>query len=660
MKKIVLFFAVLVFLTFGTTGTLKAQVAINEDGTSPHAAAMLDIKSTTKGFLLPRMTTAQRNTLSGIATAGLVVYDTDLHKMFSHNGTSWDEAGIGNFWTRSNYKLYTANLNDSIGIGTAAPARKLEVYSGYQTARLSSYNSGAFLEFVGSHATDWSAGTWLGTFRLLSSTDNFLSSADQYSFSNTYFIPWNNDAVTLGASLNRWQSVFSVDADYSGLVGIGTSTPSYPLHVLQLQSTPSTPVAQVENSYTGTNGWIYAFRAKVNSSSSFASGHGIAVMGLSSNATGAGVGVFGQSEGSTGYGVKAVANSASGVNYALYAGTNSPDGYAGYFYGGKNFFMGNTGFGDWTPSYPVDATSSQTTSTSAVIYAENTHTGTSGWLYGVHGRVNSSATDNPSIGVIGTAMNNAGNSVGVWGEAHGTTGRGIRGIATSATGVNYGVQGQTSSPDGYAGYFYGGKNYFSGSVGIGTTTPLSKLHIHDGASQHTRVYITPMTTGSGDSASIFLAEDHDGTYGMYWLYDGNGNQMELWGYNGSSGQGPHLLVQRDAGNVAIGTTFATGYKLSVSGKIICTELRVNAVVDWPDYVFHKNYKLMPLDKLDLFIRDNGHLPGVKPASEINGSGVDVGEMQQKMMEKIEELTLYIIEQQKQIDELKEKLENNSR
>ena len=111
--------------------------------------------------------------------------------------------------------------------------------------------------------------------------------------------------------------------------------------------------------------------------------------------------------------------------------------------------------------------------------------------------------------------------------------------------------------------------------------------------------------------------------------------------------------------MAIGSTFATGYKLSVSGKIICTELRVNLVADWPDYVFKKDYKLLPVEKLGAYIQENGHLPNIPPAEEINKSGLDVGEMQKRMMEKIEELSLYIVEQQKQIQALKEQL-NHSR
>jgi hypothetical protein len=83
---------------------------------------------------------------------------------------------------------------------------------------------------------------------------------------------------------------------------------------------------------------------------------------------------------------------------------------------------------------------------------------------------------------------------------------------------------------------------------------------------------------------------------------------------------------------------------------------VNLVADWPDYVLQDDYKLMPLHELREFIKANGHLPNVPPASEIEGSGIDVGAMQKLMMEKIEELSFYILQQQEEIDALKAKLD----
>ena len=73
--------------------------------------------------------------------------------------------------------------------------------------------------------------------------------------------------------------------------------------------------------------------------------------------------------------------------------------------------------------------------------------------------------------------------------------------------------------------------------------------------------------------------------------------------------------------------------------------------NWPDYVFRKNYKLMDLGDLERNIRDNGHLPGLPSAQEVESDGLHLGDMQKQIVEKIEELTLYTIEQGKRIEKL---------
>ena len=109
-------------------------------------------------------------------------------------------------------------------------------------------------------------------------------------------------------------------------------------------------------------------------------------------------------------------------------------------------------------------------------------------------------------------------------------------------------------------------------------------------------------------------------------------------------------------NVGIGTTTnATGYKLSVAGKIICTELKVQ-LQPFPDYVFDKNYKLLSLKDVENHINTYSRLPGMPAASEIEKKGMSVGQMEGKLVEKVEELTLYIIQQQKQIESMQQMME----
>ena len=125
--------------------------------------------------------------------------------------------------------------------------------------------------------------------------------------------------------------------------------------------------------------------------------------------------------------------------------------------------------------------------------------------------------------------------------------------------------------------------------------------------------------------------------------------------------GDILLCGTENGQVGIGLTSTSAlpssdYLLAVNGKMVCEELRVDLHADWPDYVFKDGYHLRPLHQLKQEIRTLGHLPGIPSASQIKEEGLHVGEMQRKMLEKIEELTLYILQQQEQIDQLSATIE----
>lgn len=120
------------------------------------------------------------------------------------------------------------------------------------------------------------------------------------------------------------------------------------------------------------------------------------------------------------------------------------------------------------------------------------------------------------------------------------------------------------------------------------------------------------------------------------------------------------------GKVGIGTvgTFPTNplytnYKLFVTGGILTDEIRVapSASGTWADYVFAKDYNLKPLSEVEQFIKENGHLPNVPSAAQIKEEGINVGDMARIQQEKIEELTLYIIAQNKRIEALEAKMNN---
>lgn len=132
---------------------------------------------------------------------------------------------------------------------------------------------------------------------------------------------------------------------------------------------------------------------------------------------------------------------------------------------------------------------------------------------------------------------------------------------------------------------------------------------------------------------------------------------DIDGYNiltGSHYPGGDVIIATGGGNVGIGTENTSGYKLAVNGFIRAKEIRINT--GWADYVFDKAYQLKPLSEVEQYIKDNNHLPDIPAASVLQKEGVDVSDMQTKMMAKIEELTLYLIEANKTINTLQQRIE----
>ncbi|MFT5822280.1 MAG: hypothetical protein ACI8ZM_003536 [Crocinitomix sp.] len=131
---------------------------------------------------------------------------------------------------------------------------------------------------------------------------------------------------------------------------------------------------------------------------------------------------------------------------------------------------------------------------------------------------------------------------------------------------------------------------------------------------------------------------------------------------------PSLFVGPSAGpgttgRVGIGTTNTpttiggqniSAYRLFVKGGILADEVRVRT--GWADYVFADEYKLPTLKEVGTFINENGHLPNVPSAAQVEEEGIEIGEITRIQQEKIEELTLYMIEMQKQIEALTLKVE----
>lgn len=116
---------------------------------------------------------------------------------------------------------------------------------------------------------------------------------------------------------------------------------------------------------------------------------------------------------------------------------------------------------------------------------------------------------------------------------------------------------------------------------------------------------------------------------------------------------PLIYGKFDTDQVGINTNvIPTGYTMAVKGKFITEEIKVQqyGTSGWPDFVFGKEYKLPSLTEVEHYINTNGHLQNIPSACEVEENGILLGEMNAKLLQKIEELTLYTIEQQKIIEE----------
>lgn len=127
----------------------------------------------------------------------------------------------------------------------------------------------------------------------------------------------------------------------------------------------------------------------------------------------------------------------------------------------------------------------------------------------------------------------------------------------------------------------------------------------------------------------------------------------------NAGGAQRMAIEADGG-VRIGsvsTPNPTGYKLYVDQGILTEKVKIAlaTTAQWSDHVFHQNYKLMPLEEVEQFIQQNKHLPNVPSAEEMVKQGNDLGKTDAKLLEKIEELTLYLIEMKKENETLKKEM-----
>lgn len=195
----------------------------------------------------------------------------------------------------------------------------------------------------------------------------------------------------------------------------------------------------------------------------------------------------------------------------------------------------------------------------------------------------------------------------------------------------------------------------NGNVGLGTSAPGAKLsfnNVNDGTDEPdgiTWYSPSPLAYGIHRTTGSWIGPNYQ-QLKLSWETGIVLDPGSVYGKSYVDVQGAGLRVT--SGNVGIGIISPTD-KLAVNGNIRAKEIKVENA-NWPDYVFTKSYQLRSLQKIEKHIKEKGRLPGIPSAEEVKANGIDLGEMNAKLLQKIEELTLYLIEMRKELNELKKK------
>ncbi|MBA2613206.1 MAG: hypothetical protein H0U95_14650 [Bacteroidetes bacterium] len=205
-------------------------------------------------------------------------------------------------------------------------------------------------------------------------------------------------------------------------------------------------------------------------------------------------------------------------------------------------------------------------------------------------------------------------------------------------------------------------NYYTGNDVLLCTGSAGKVYVGGFLSARTHVEIGDPTGGIVSAPTNVALDMH--------VNDGKAIRVKTWNnalpvfelFNTSAAyNNVNVFTIKGSGAVQIGkglNSTSPHYNttmLSVDGKVVCNSLYVRPVTDWADYVFADNYKLPNLYDIEKYYQANKHLPEIPSAAEVKENGINVGEMNTLLLKKIEEMTILMVKQQREIDELKTKI-----
>jgi len=297
---------------------------------------------------------------------------------------------------------------------------------------------------------------------------------------------------------------------------------------------------------------------------------------------------------------------------------------------GTNIYNSNTGF-----------VGVGTTAPAAELDVQKTYTGVAGIGENITAVEN---TSNFDIRGLSLSASNAGTGAG--GRVFGLdllVSRGVNTGVSSIYGINLVTDAGLRASGNTITSYYGVKSVFNGSSATSSiATGISNYGLYGQVINSTAVGEVSKSYGVyGNVATVSSAT----AYGGYFTATGGATNYGVYSAAG---------INYFSDNVSIGiAAVPTGYKLAVNGSVIANSVTTKATINWPDYVFKAGYKLPPLNDIKLYVKKNHHLPDLPSAQDIEKNGLNLGELDKQMVKKVEELTLYIVDQDNKVKQQKE-------
>lgn len=529
----------LLLLSVLITQKIIAQVAVNSNGETANTSAMLDVSSTEKGILIPRMTFSQMSAVSSPAQ-GLMVFVTTNNCFYSYDGTNWvkflNTDNTDDDWDVSGNNV-TVSSSKNIGIGTTSPTEKVVIYNtGSQkplkidNANESSDNNYGLYTYLHGYGSGIQYGNYVSNLNSgnnihYGTYNNMASTGDGIQYGSYQYISNNGTANHYG-SYNRLYGLGSGEqyGTFQTITNNGDAK-HYASYNILSGSGSGNHFGSYNNLYGSGTGVQYGSHQYITNSGdnthygnyNLLSGSGAGTHYGSYNK------LYGDGTGPQYGSYQGIVHDGDANMYATYnevGGTGSGTHYAGYF------TVSSTGSGSHygTQTYLTGTSTGQQIGHDVTI--NNSGNGTH---YGIKSSVSGSGS---------------GDKYGLFSQ-----------VSSTAGGIHYGIYSWTDGDENYAAYFRG-RVYVNDKVGIGTDNPTTKLSI-DNTEIDTAVYI---------STTRYTSE----VYGSYNQMKGSGTGKQYASFNkvDNTGNGEHYASYNLLTGLSEGKQYGTYQEIDASGSEI--------------------------------------------------------------------------------------------